>query len=374
MTLGLATVHAGAGPDSVHEETVPRRHAALVCTLLVALLAMAAARAQTADGATVDKTGWWNRANEPVASPTGPVTAPPPPDTEGRLVVSSSGAETTAIAAVGIQPDDPPGSTVILFTMDLAEDAESGSNQGTEAAALIACPITAFWPGGENGAWESRPEFDCDAASAEGTRSDDGVWSFDLAPIGELWFDSFGTIRADGVVVIPDPESNAPFQGVFPPEAITISLVTSPPPEQDEENPFAIPPPPDPPSDAGLNSGPGGGGSSSLFSPPQVTSPPTTTSAAPTATTVASTTPDDVADAGGDEPFAAPEVQEPVVSRAGDLAGNLPFAVLPGVVLLLGTLLAMSYWLGPAGQPVTTVRQRGVARALDARRRTAKEV
>ncbi len=322
------------------------------------------------DGATIDKTGWWNQANVSTSTPAGPVTIPPPPGIPaGDLVVGTGqttpDAEPTAILAVGIQPDDGPGATVRSFTMELTEDPDARGNQGTAVAALKACPITDFWVGGENSEWPSRPTYDCEAASASGVRDDDGTWTFDLAPIGTLWFDTFGTIRADGVVVVPDFEETGPFQAVFKGgDDIEIDLESDPAPSSGE-NPFETPTTfADPPSDVGFgNSGSGGGG---IFSPPVVTSPPTTLSSPQP----------DLTDDGGDETAAPPVVDapdaEPAVSRAGDLMGNLPLIVVLAFPLLLGMMLVISYWFGAAGQPVTTIRQRGVSRALEARARAMK--
>lgn len=341
-------------------------------TILFALAAVTAALVPwtaafaDANGAAIDKTGWWARANTQTSTPAGPVTVPPPPGIpDGDLAVGTTPAEPSAILAVGIQPDDDPGATVTSFTLTMTEDPDANGNQGTEAAAILACPITEFWAGGGNGTWDTRPAFDCDAASAPGERDDEGVWTFDLAPIGSLWFDPFGTIIADGVVLIPDPEATTPFQAVFlGGDEIDVDLQAQAAPGGGDD-PFATPTTfADAPSDAGFNTG-GSGGSDSLFSPPVVTSPPTTLS-----------TPEpDIADDSGDE-TAPPAIEgpaaEPVASRAGELFGNLPLFVLLAFPLLLGLLLVISYWFGAAGQAETTIRQRGVSRALEARARASK--
>lgn len=344
-------------------------------TILVAALVLSAVTATTAlaaaEGATIDKTGWWNRANTTTPTPAGPVTVPPPPGVpDDDLVVAAVNGEASALTAIGIQPDDGPGATVTRFTLRITEDPEADGNRGTDEAAIIACPITDFWAGGSNGEWDTRPTFDCEAASAAGTRDEEGTWTFDLTPIGQLWFDTFGTIRADGVVLVEAVEPPINFQAVFlGGDDIEIVLESESAPET--EDPFATAPPADPPSDAGLNSGPGGGGSS-IFSPPVVTSPPTdfgTPEAAPE--------PPPETDDGGDDVAAPPTVDAPAQtpvssSRAGELFGNLSPVLVLAVPLFIALLGIMSYWLGPAGQPVTTVRQRGVSRALEARSRAQK--
>ena len=346
---------------------------AVACTLV---LPASAAHAD-AEGATIDKTGWWSRANTTTATPAGPVTVPPPPGIpEGDLAVGRLGDEPTALAAVGIQPDVGPGATVQSFTLTLREDPEADANQGGADAAIVACPITGFWAGGENGTWDTQPEHDCGAAAVAGVRDEDGTWVFDLAPIGALWFDTFGTIRADGVVLLadPDPEGEpSSFQVVWRGgDEIDVQLEAEAAPAG--EDPFATPPSPDPPSDAGLSSGPGGGGSS-LFAPPRVTTPPSlSTSATPTSAPVADDGPAD----GGDDEVAAPATPagatgSPIGGKAGQIAGNLPGGSVLLVPLALATLLAMSYWLGPAGQPSTTDRRGGVSRALAVRARATQE-
>jgi hypothetical protein len=340
--------------------------AALAVALVVATPATALADAQ---GATIDKTGWWNRANAPAATPAGPVTVPPPPGVPaGDLAVGRFGSETTAIAAVGIQPDEGPGATVESFTLTLREDPDAQANRGMEDAALLACPIVSFWAGGENGAWDTAPEFDCALASAPGTRDEDGTWVFDLAAIGAVWFDEFGTVRPDGVALVPDPDAEpSSFQVVWRGgDDIDVVLQATPGPEADD--PFASPAiPPDAPVDAGLRSGPSGGGSS-LFSPPRITAPPAIPPAA---------APDlgagEGAEADDDEPLesAAPAAgARPRPSKAGDLVGNWQAPSFLLVPVVLAVLLAMSYWLGPAGQPSTVDRRGGVSRALAARPRT----
>lgn len=346
--------------------TISRHLTALALALVLPLVPATGALAD-ASGATVDKTGWWNRANTTTSTPAGPVTIPPPPGVpEDDLVVGAAGGEPSALTGIGIQPDADPGATVREFTLTVREDPDARGNQGTSDAAIVACPIISFWAGGSNGDWETRPEFDCETASVPGERDDEGTWTFDLRPVGELWFDTFGTIRPDGVVLVVGPDSDASFQAVFlGGEGIDVVLEAEESAE-DDDNPFALPTQPDPPSDVGLNSGPSGG-SSSVFSPPSVASPPTTRPAP-------SSTPTPAVDTDGPGETAAPLPSEPAArrspSRAGDLLGNLPPAALLLAPLALLLLLSASYWLGPAGEPVTTVRQRGVSRALAAHSRT----
>lgn len=350
-----------------------RRTLPLLLTALFIGLLPSAARAD-ATGATVDKTGWWNRANTQTSTPAGPVTVPPPPGIpEGSLVVSAAGPvgdEPSAIAAVGIQPDEGPGATIERFTMRISEDPDARGNQGTGGAVILACPITDFWAGGENAPWDTRPVDDCEAAKVTGERDDEGTWTFDLAPIGSVWFDSFGGIVADGVVLRPDLEQTSPFQAVFDEESIDIELVAEPAPGSDDD-PFASPGFSDPvETDSGLSAG---GGSGGIISTPVITSPPETSFDTPSDTPVEPGPSD--GEGSGEEtaapPAASPDT-EPAASRAGDVFGNLSPLVFLGILLFAGLLLTTSYWFGPNGQPVATVRRRGVSRALDARSRATK--
>lgn len=346
-----------------------RRTTSLILSALVLALLPAGPASADATGATIDKTGWWNRANVTTPTPAGPVTIPPPPGVpEDGLVVSALEGEATAVTAIGIQPEEGPGATVVDFTMRLTEDPEAPGNQGTDGAVIIACPITDFWAGGANGDWETRPETDCDAAAVAGTRDDEGVWEFDLAPVAELWFDPFATIVADGVLLRPDLDETAPFQAVFlGGDEIDVALEAQPGPEEDD--PFETPGFDDPvPTDSGLSNNSGNDG---FASSPPVTSPSDTSfddSDLPETPAEGET---DTGDDAASPPLNSPTTL-PVATRAGDLAGNFSPLVILGIIGFAGVLVAMSYWLGPAGQPVTTVRQRGVSRALDARARATK--
>jgi len=344
--------------------------------LAVALVLVPATSASAAaEGATIDKTGWWNRANTPTPTPAGPVTVPPPADVPaGDLAVGAFGAEASAIAAVGIQPDDGPGATVRSLTLTLVEDPDAG-NRSTDTAAIIACPIVSFWAGGENGAWDTRPEAGCEAAKAAGTRADDGTWTFDLTAIAQLWADPDGTIRADGVALVPDLAAEpGSFQVVWA-GGDAIDVVLDSEPADEGEDPFGGPATGGA-SGGGFGGSTSGGGSSSsiggsLFSPPSMSAPPAIGGDVPTLEEPIAEPADESAE---DEVAGAPVADDrPGRTRAGDLVGNWPAAGFLLVPLLLAVLLATSYWLGPAGEPTAPERRGGVSRALAARSRTPQE-
>ncbi len=342
----------------------PAGRAALtgLCAALAAALAIGAASAEagdgiTATGASVDKVGWWHSRNMATSTPAANVTVPPPPGVPaGTLAVGAVNGEPDRIAAIGILPDAAVGDTVTAFTLTIKEAGPPAAGFNGSAAKILACPITAFWVGGENGTWDTRPSYDCDLAKAAGSRADDGTWTFDLAPIGAAWLDPAGTIAPDGVVLVEDVDSPDGFQTVFATSgagAIVVSL-TYVPGADTTDTTIADP------GDTGDFGGTDGFESPSFGSgaipvgglpSPQVASPE------------AGTTPQD-----------APPVAPRTIARVRpNILGNMPGGVAlvaPTFLLLLGLL---AYSLGPAGEPAGIARQRGVSRALAARARAASD-
>jgi hypothetical protein len=324
-----------------------------------------AARAETGDGvsatgATVDKLGWWHEKNVATDTPAAVVTVPPPPGVpEGSLAVGAVNGEPDKVAAVGIVPDAGLGDTVSSFTLTMRESAPPAGNVNAEAAKLVACPITSFWVAAENGTWDTRPAYDCDLAAAPGVRSPEGVWTFDLVPVAQVWLAPDSTVAADGVVLVEAVDSPEGFQTVLDTSgegAITVAFSATPGASED------------PLADAGSFDSGGstadfssGGGSIGLDSPslglPNLGLDPTAPAAPAPPTTEA---------AAGPEAPAAPTT---IAATSPNVLGNLP----PGVALLGALLLAlaglMTYTLGPAGEPAVATRQRGVSRALAARAR-----
>lgn len=344
--------------------------AGLAATLVAAALFGAVAIAQESppsepapapmEGATVTDAGWWNRLRPELSLPTGAAPAPPAPGVPaGSLVVSASAGDADAIAAVGIDPESRDGATVEQFELTLREVDDDGANLNSTFAAVVACPVTSFWIGGENGAWETRPEYDCALAEAAGTRADDGTWTFDLVAIGQLWSD--GSLDPEGVVLVEKVEPPTAFRAAFgglADLAIGVRYVAT----GGEE--------PDDPFGNGGFGGTGGsssggftggtGGGSGGFQPP----------APPAVSTPGTTTPTTVpSDDGGES--ALPTV--PIGSGPGSPLGTLPWWTW----LLLAATLALGFTamfaLGPAGEPAVTAGGRGVTRALAARAQQTEE-
>lgn len=346
----------------------------LTLAVLLGAGAFASATAQSATGASVTDTGWWNRSDTTDSPlPTVPPGVLPDVDTspapgvaaDGALPVGSIGNEPQYVSAINISPDAGDGASVVSFTLTVGEDADSQANIGA-GATVVACPITEFWIGGPDGQWETRPEIDCDAAEVAGERADDGTWTFDLAPVGELWFDAASGITANGVLLTPPPADPGGPTVVFAAETIDVVLETT---GGDSGGGFfetpsttapAAPAPSPTTTRAPVVAPPATSGGGGVVAPPQTTAP-TTSTTAPSIAAPAPTAPTEVATP------ATPTA--PAADQVGNLA-NLPPAVIVLLLAALAVLLAASYWLGPAGNPATTtVTGRGVSRALDASRR-----
>ncbi|MEO7430262.1 MAG: hypothetical protein ABIY48_12865, partial [Acidimicrobiales bacterium] len=201
--------------------TAGRAAVAAATIAAAAVVLVSAAMAQAGDGisatgASVDKVGWWHSKNTTTSTPAANVTVPPPPGVPaGTLAVGAVNGEPDRITAIGILPEATAGDSITSFTLTIKEAGGTAAGFNGTAAKMVACPITAFWVGGENGTWDSRPTYDCALASAPGARAADGTWTFDLLPIGQAWVDPAGTVAADGVVLVEDVASPDGFQTVF---------------------------------------------------------------------------------------------------------------------------------------------------------------
>jgi hypothetical protein len=245
--------------------------------------------------------------------------------------------------------DAPKGSSVQTFTLTLKEADDTGAQQNSASAAIVACPITDFFAGDENGKLSDAPAADCDVATAKGARNDDGTWTFDLAAIANAWLDPFGTVAANGLRFDPGPGT---FQvSLTGKEDATFDVALTPP--QDDADPFDSSTTTTPGGFTGSSSGPDAGGIT--VAPPPAVDVPTTVKGDDTRGTGAPTT---TAVASGAS--AGP-------SRAGETGGNLPGALLLLVLLALGGAALVALALGPAGRQRTASSRRagGVTRALD---------
>lgn len=327
--------------------------AAVGCVLLIGVARAEAGDGISATGATVDKVGWWHVNNVATSTPVANVTVPPPPGVPaGTLAVGAFNGEPDRIAAVGILPEAAAGDTLTSFTLTMKEAGPPAAGFNGTAAKIVACPITAFWVGGENGTWDTRPSYDCELARAPGTRAEDGTWTFDLLPIGQAWVDPTGTVAADGVVLVEEVDSPDGFQTVFATSgggAIVVALQYE---AGSTDDGFDA-------DDGVLGDGATGsfGDGASSFDIPAIGSGGIPVGGLP-APEVASPSP-------GETPQdAAPVAPSTIAATRPNVLGNMPGGVAVLVPTFLALLGLVSYSLGPAGEPAAATRQGGVGRAL----------
>lgn len=328
-----------------------------VAVWLVALAAPAlqSAAAQTASVAA-DRDGWWNRAkggNLPLTSPSVPFPVPP-----NGLAVAASNGEPEKAAAVGIRLDVEPSAFRRLI-LNLKESTGNGSNVGVQVAAIKACAIEAAWTPAKDGTWPP-PAAATDTGCTNGTRSAEGVWSFDLSAIALRWLE--GGLAQNGVLLVENANPPASFQVAWG-DRTTPDLTFGLDVVVDEGGSDASAPeaasPDAPVDDEPVRGGGSGFGSTTAsfgFSGGDgfTTSVPQEPAAAPTAPVAAP------------PPLPGPSIPLQPIS----VGENLPAAtVLLGPLALFLAGLA-AYSLGPAGNPsaLTVRREGGVSRALARRR------
>ena len=178
--------------------------------LLVVGVPMAWVSTATADAPM--QAGWWFKLNAVAApeAPAAPVPVPvevtaskPPTVPEGGLYVANDPSGPAAVAAVQLAADEGGTGT---FTL-------KGADGGTGEPLIVACPSVGVWTAAEGGAWDEKPDWDCDAGKILGSVADDGTITFALD----------GSVAAPGggfdIVLLPDPDSGTPFQTPFEPPA-----------------------------------------------------------------------------------------------------------------------------------------------------------
>lgn len=332
--------------------------AAGVAVWLAVALAAPALQPAAAQPASVaaDQDGWWNRAkggNLPLTSPSVPFPVPP-----NGLAVAASNGEPEKAAAVGIRlaVDSRAFRRLIL---NLKESTSNGATVGTQVAAIKACAIEAAWTPAKDGSWPP-PRAVTDTGCSNGTRSAEGVWSFDLSAIALRWLE--GGLAQNGVLLVENANPPASFQVTWgdrttPDLSFGLDVVVE---EEESAAPSSeeIAPEATANEEPVASGGPGFGSTTASFEfsggdafatavPQQPATAPSPPVAAPA-------------------PRPAPLPLQPI-----SVGENLPTAtVLLGPLALFLAGLA-AYSLGPAGNPsaLTVRREGGVSRAL-ARRRT----
>lgn len=316
--------------------------------------------------ASVVKHGWWWTANEPPPE-TGLLAAPQPPTPttpNGTLAVGALGGDPERIAAIEVALKAKPGSEVRSFDMVLRESAQPGANVNAEGATILACPVVElFWADGNAAAWKDRPEYDCEIASAKGTRDETGLWHFDLSDIAATWL-AEDNADSRSVVLVEGVDAPEGFQVAFDGrklEGIGLALKATPP--------TALPDPDDSgtttsgSTGSGVSSGGSSGGSSGSSGGFGSSDSGSLGGGEPSLIGG----PDPQA---GGEPQAAPpaaEEQVGMIPVAGTPAwySGIPRTGLLLVPFALGLAYLIMLALGPDGRPLPATGRHGVSRALD---------
>lgn len=329
-----------------------------------ATMAQVVARQQAppggSSGASVVKTGWWWRVNEAPTGqvPVAPPQAAPPTVPAGALPAAAAAGEPEKVAAIEFALDASPGATVSSFVVTLRESSAPGTNVGNDTAKVVACPVTEpFWTEGEAASWQARPDYDCELASAAGTRAANGVWTFDLTSIASEWLAADSTM-SPSIVLVEQAEPPESFQVAYDGSdagGIGVRLVATPAPSEGGDD-----------GDGGFgDSGPVGGGSGGAVDDGLGSSGsvPEDAGAAPGEEVPGAAAPPVTA---GDEPEVAQP--EPAATAMPALFDNIPATALALIPVGLIAAYLVMLALGPQGEPATSTTRRGVSRALDLRR------
>lgn len=209
-----------------------RRVWRLLAAAAVVLSVPAAPPASAAGAASIIQVGWWSQRPGAAELPEGGfelALAPNGPISQAALRVQVTAVQLTS-ALLELTPSDEFGAGV---------------------ASVHACPTNDAWAPANPGAWDDRPEPDCDRKDLPLSRRQTGEW---LGDVAELL-----NIGTHSIVLVPmsHPDTQgfpAPYQLVFESAKLTASAPT--------------PPPPNPPGD--------GGGSPSSSEGPSIIAVPDT--------------------------------------------------------------------------------------------------
>ena len=330
----------------------------------------------TTQGGQVVQDGWWSRSNEPppetglLQPPYVPAAAAP----AGTLPVALVNGEPERVVAIEFGLKGETDSVVTSMVLALRESDAPGANISSQLSTLQACPVTEpFWVGVDNGAWPTRPSFDCEVAAAPGTRDDDGVWTFDLTSLASSWPSSTYEFSSAVVIVGAPPVDPTSEPGTFQvgfdaEEGVGFTAVTEAPTGSADNDPDT-----DEETDGGTGSGATGGtpafGTDGSVSGGSPLSPPGDLPAL-------ESSPVDPGMAAAPLPGESAG-QEPISTAVAPVAATLgPWYAGLGAtsVLLLAVAGFLAYLmmvaLGPQGRPVigAGAGRRGVSRALERRR------
>src|SRR5207302_10294704 len=143
---------------------------------------------------------------------------PSPVSKTGNLSVGQSNGSSERETYLHVDATSiPAGSTVSTLVITLHEDLkDSGGGSNQSLAKIKAVPVKEFWGDGVYAApYSQRPARDDSFSGVEGKRAVDAAtqvvtWTFDMAPIANLW--TAGT-QNNGVAFVPEPGTPAPAAG-----------------------------------------------------------------------------------------------------------------------------------------------------------------
>lgn len=178
---------------------------AVVGGLLAAAVVLGAV---PAGAAPPEAAGWWTR--RPGAAPRG----------DGDIELAADLQGEASVAAVRV----PAGALRLVLTEDGA---------APEGTAFRACPATTPWVPADGGAWDARPQADCDAGAVDAVRGASGQWTVEL-----------GTLDATDLVLVPVRRDVVPGLAVgFTAAFSTLDVVTSAPTGSGSSTPRPAPAP-----------------------------------------------------------------------------------------------------------------------------------
>lgn len=346
----------------------------------------------SAEGAAVEQTGWWSRANEepPETNALATPSLPAPDVPEGGLPVTVAGGERVRVSAVGITVEGETGDSVDELLLVLDESDAPGSALNADNAVVRACQITTdFWVASTNGKWARVPAHDCQVGAAEGVRDpESGTWAFDLTAMASGWLsEDFTGSHAVLLEAVTSDASGAPAESqvVYDSvEGIGLRASTSPGldmPSDDEDASTTE----DTTSGGAGALGSTGGSSSGGAGGGPVGSATTGGSGALGSSGGTGGSSAALPTSGGsdavlpDTSAAASDGAVPEAAASADPAAFAPVSSAPrpwygglgsGAVLLTALAMGLAYLtmlaMGPDAQPVpATTTRRGVSRALD---------
>jgi hypothetical protein len=295
------------------------------------------------------------------------------------ISAGATAGQVDKVAAVGIDVVLAEGAILDGLVLRLKESNANGANVGADKAKVLACPSTSPWGPGQNANWQDRPVADCSLGSTEGTRGEDGTWTFDLAGLGRLWADPFAPLPAHGVVLSVDPAASPSSVQVswlnVETGSVAVELAATPALGGTADGaPIATEPTSVPPEATASGTSLDSTADSRAFPPTGAGAAGTSAYPTGTGADAASAAASD-ASASGATPEPPAEAPRSTVTdrpahalqarRAVDFWEHVPTPTALLIPVALGLALLVSMTLGPAGRPSPVFRREGgLSRAL----------